>query len=128
MSKSKGNVVDPLELAGEYGTDALRLTGALTITPGNDSPLGVSKVVPQRNFCNKLWNVSRFILSQEAANGEVQAESPADHWIVSRLADRKKLLEQKIEQYRLNEASYELYHFIWDDLADWYIEASKSCF
>lgn len=126
MSKSKGNVLDPLELTSEYGTDALRLTAALTNTPGNDSPLGKDKVLPQRNFCNKLWNIARFIDGMEDSGEAPRPISSADHWICDRFNIRKVAIEDKMSTYRLNEAAYELYHFIWDDLADWYIEASKA--
>ncbi len=126
MSKSKGNVLDPLELTAEYGTDALRLTAALTNTPGNDSPLGSAKVLPQRNFCNKLWNIARFIDGMEDSSGSPAPQSSADHWICAKFNERKALIEDKMSTYRLNEASFHLYHFVWDDLADWYIEASKA--
>lgn len=125
MSKSKGNVLDPLELTAKYGTDALRLTAALTNTPGNDSPLSESKVEPQRNFCNKLWNIAKFA-EMTFDKEQPQDMSVADHWILSRLEETKTTIQEKFKTYRLNEAAYHVYHFIWDDLADWYIEASKT--
>jgi len=126
MSKSKGNVLDPLELTAKYGTDALRLTAALTNTPGNDSPLGEEKVIPQRNFCNKLWNIAKFVEMLDLNDEAVKLKTPADHWIVSRFDERVRTIHSKFKDYRLNEAAYELYHFVWDDLADWYVEASKT--
>ncbi|MEM6997287.1 MAG: valine--tRNA ligase [Patescibacteria group bacterium] len=126
MSKSKGNVLDPLKLTAKYGTDALRFTAALTNTPGNDSPLGENKVLPQRNFCNKLWNIARFIDGMEDGSEDPAPISSADHWICQQFNTRQAAIDKAMSTYRLNEAAYELYHYIWDDLADWYLEASKA--
>ncbi len=130
MSKSKGNVVNPLTISDVYGTDALRL-GLLTGTsPGNNQPFEESKVVGARNFCNKLWNIARyseglfgddFIISHNP-----KPASLADHWILAKLNNVINNINTNLDQYKVGEAYSYLYKFIWDELADWYIEASKS--
>lgn len=126
MSKSKGNVLDPLEMTAKYGTDALRMAGAITNTPGNDSPLSEANIMAQRNFCNKLWNVARFILDQSGSTKATPlVKSTADGWILQRLHEAESTITAKLDGYRINEAAYHAYHLLWDDFADWYIEASK---
>jgi len=130
MSKSKGNVLDPLAMTQKYGTDAVRMAGAISNTPGNDSPLGENKFAAYRNFCNKLWNVSRFCLDVigDTKISDLKNAKPqtlADEWILFRLSEAIKLITSKYESYRLNEAAFAVYHLLWDDFADWYIEASK---
>ena len=146
MSKSKGNVINPMLMSAKYGTDALRLAGSISNTPGTDSPMSESLVMGMRNFNNKLWNVARFVISQaggsEASATDVQKEteyslpstnysaevlpaSLADEWILERLNKVTSEITSKLEGYRLNEASNLMYHLLWDDFADWYIEASK---
>ncbi|HEU5268854.1 MAG TPA: valine--tRNA ligase, partial [Jatrophihabitans sp.] len=128
MSKSKGNSVDPLAWMDAYGTDALRFTFAWGANPGADVPVSEDNVAGARNFCNKLWNATRFALLNGAT---VEGELPAgltgpDAWIVSRLQ------EVIAEVDRLYEADYQfakiadlLYHFAWDEVCDWYLELAK---
>jgi valyl-tRNA synthetase len=128
MSKSKGNVINPLEMTDKYGTDALRLALTIGITPGNDGSLSESKVEGYRNFCNKLWNVARFILGQlpeDYSPTTPQLTSPADHWIMAKLNAAIADSTDAIENYRFSEAGQVPYSLLWDDFADWYIEASK---
>ena len=129
MSKSIGNVVDALQAIEQYGSDALRMGIIAGRVPGVNRGYDHRKVEDARNFCNKLWNVARYIegINSEAApSATVKPESAADHWILDKLQHLKQTLETDFEYYRFAEGYEELYHFIWDDLADWYIEASKS--
>ncbi len=128
MSKSKGNVINPLKMTEKYGTDALRLALTIGITPGNDGSLSEAKIEGYRNFNNKLWNVARFILGQ-LPEGYSPAtpglDSPADHWMAAKLETAVKDVTQAIEDYRFSEAGQLIYSLLWDDFADWYLEASK---
>lgn len=128
MSKSKGNVVNPMEAISEYGSDALRL--GLISSRSADQPQAYSsgKVVAARNFCNKLWNIARYIqsgLGDSYKYTDPEPNSAADHWVIERLNIAADTLENQIENYRFAEAAETLYHAVWDDVADWYIEASK---
>ena len=128
MSKSKGNVINPIDLLKDYGSDALRI-GVLTgQTPGSSQPFTESKLVGGRNFCNKLWNVARFIESKsdDFSVDSYQALTTADHWILSIYNNITDHYVNFMDGYRFFEAYELVYHFIWDDLADWYLEASKS--
>ena len=128
MSKSKGNVVNPMEAISEYGSDALRLGIVGARSAGQNQAFSLSKVVAGRNFCNKLWNVARFIedkLGEGYSPSEPQANTPADHWIIARLNASMKTIKDQLENYRFAEAAEVVYHSLWDDVADWYIEASK---
>lgn len=127
MSKSKGNAISPLEKTAEFGTDALRLALTIGITPGNDGSISDHKIAGYRNFCNKLWNVSRFILETVGEHSPASPEpvGSADHWIMARFADETIAITQAIESYRFSEAGERVYSLLWNDLADWYIEASK---
>lgn len=128
MSKSKGNVINPMEIVSEYGSDALRLGIVSSRSAAQSQAFSVSKVVAARNLCNKLWNVARYI---EANVGEVTPEinpepqSLADHWIIKRLNTATEKLEAQLSDYRFAEAAETVYHLIWDDVADWYVEVSK---
>lgn len=130
MSKSKGNVSNPMDVIGQYGSDALRLGMLTGQTAGNNQPYTDSKVVGGRNFANKLWNVARFIEGQ--VGGEVSGFqnsnplSPADHWILRNLASTSKMMGAALDKYELSSAYSLLYSFVWGDLADWYVEASKT--
>ena len=136
MSKTKGNVIDPLEAAGEYGTDALRFTLVTGSTPGQDMNLSMERVQSNRNFANKLWNTARFALYnlQDAGQFDVSeltqerfATMPlAERWIISRLSQLTREVTRHIEEYSFGEAGRILYSFIWAEFADWYIEASKT--
>jgi valyl-tRNA synthetase len=126
MSKSDPDtIIDPLEIIPKYGTDALRLALVSGVNAGQDQRLGVSKIVDNRNFANKLWNVARYIESAGESSGEAAPNSPADHWILNKLSILTGMIEEDLNNFRFSEAYQNLYHFIWDDLADWYIEASK---
>lgn len=127
MSKSLGNILDPLELIPKYGTDAVRLSLLIGNTPGQDTKLSEQKIEGYRNFTNKLWNISRFILMQmgdeaQAANG---AETLADRWILARLSEVSSSVTKKLETYQFSAAGEELRDFTWGDLADWYLEIAK---
>jgi valyl-tRNA synthetase len=129
MSKSRPeSIIDPLDVIPKYGTDALRMALIMGVTPGNDQSWGWSKIEANRNFCNKLWNIARY---SEGLNGEVGAsnlkpKTDADHWILSKLQRLANGTAEDIENLRFSEAYEKLYHFVWDDLADWYVEASKA--
>ncbi|HVE80544.1 MAG TPA: valine--tRNA ligase [Candidatus Dormibacteraeota bacterium] len=128
MSKSKGNVVDPLRMTEKYGTDALRLALTLGITPGNDGSLSERKIESYRNFCNKLWNVARFTLEKaddSVRPGKPEPKSLADWWILDKLTRETTDITAAIENYKFSEAGERIYSLLWNDLADWYIEASK---
>jgi valyl-tRNA synthetase len=139
MSKSKGNVVDPLVVIEDYGADALRFALLTGSTPGNDMKLSMQKVEAARNFANKLWNATRFVLgnlgdgysAQDTARAAAEwKRNPAelglpDRWILSR--HNRLILEvnRLIDQYQFGEAGRQLYEFLWGDFCDWYIEIAK---
>lgn len=128
MSKSKGNVINPIELVEEYGSDAMRLGLIASRTPGQNQAFSVDRVVAGRNFCNKLWNIARFIENKLGENyqpGQPEAKTLADHWIISELEAAKKAISRSLDNYRYAEASEAMYHAVWDSVADWYVEASK---
>lgn len=130
MSKSSPEtIIDPMEVIPEYGTDALRFALIQGTSAGNDQRLGRSKVVANRNFCNKLWNIARYIedvIGDEVRRRDAEPRSTADHWIVGQLAQAQEKINKDLDTYRFSEAYDTLYRFIWNDLADWYIEASKT--
>jgi valyl-tRNA synthetase len=130
MSKSKGNIVDPLKITAQYGTDALRLAGSISNTAGTDSPMAEKRVEAMRNFCNKLWNIARFVEDKVSEtvekNTTPKPTTAVDHWLLERLADACKDITTRLDGYQLNEATNTLYHLVWDDFADWYIEGSKN--
>ncbi|HNT29827.1 MAG TPA: valine--tRNA ligase [bacterium] len=135
MSKSKGNVVDPLEIIEEFGADALRLSFLLNVTPGNDIKFSQDKTVGYRNFCNKLWNATRFALfsKKNAFYEELHLLyfdesklSLPDRWILSRLNQVIAQATRLLDGYRFGEAGTLLYEFVWNDFCDWYLEMSKS--
>lgn len=128
LSKSKGNYEDPMEITAKYGTDALRMALSIGITAGNNGALYDEKVQGYRNFCNKLWNVARFILAKvpEGTNSEnARVLSPADNWIVGKINETIESVTKNIESYRYSEAGQEVYTLLWEDIADKYIEYSK---
>lgn len=128
MSKSKGNVINPMELVAEYGSDALRLGIVTGRSAGQSQAFSTSSVVAARNFCNKLWNIARFAEDKLGEIRELEAPIPqtlADHWIARELSASSKKVARQIEHYRFAEAAETLYHTIWDNVADWYVEASK---
>jgi valyl-tRNA synthetase len=132
MSKSKGNVIDPLEIMGEYGTDALRFTLASMASPGRDIKLSPQRIEGYRNFANKIWNASRFILIQEEETpsggpsaGPLSPTLLADRWILSRLQRVVGIVNGQLEEYRFDEAAHTLYQFFWHEFCDYYLEFSK---
>ncbi len=128
MSKSKGNVINPMDSIAEYGSDALRLGLIASRSPGQNQAFSTDRIVSGRNFCNKLWNIARFAEQKLGDNFVPKApvaKSLADHWIISELATATEQIGKAIDGYRLSEASETLYHAVWDSVADWYIEASK---
>ncbi len=129
MSKSSPEtIIDPLEVIPEYGTDALRFALIQGMSAGNDQRLGRSKIIANRNFCNKIWNVARYIegvVDEKSVNTELKPVSAADHWILSKLSEAQDNILEELNNFRFSEAHDKLYHFVWDDFADWYIEASK---
>ena len=129
MSKSLGNGIDPLEIIDQYGADALRLTLATGNSPGNDMRFSDEKVSASRNFANKLWNASRFIL-MNIGNDEIPCELPAelaleDKWVISLVNRLAKEVTDNLEKFELGVAIAKLYDFIWDVFCDWYIEIAK---
>lgn len=129
MSKSKGNVINPMEKVEQYGSDALRMGIISGETAGSNRPYDESKVIGARNFANKLWNIARFIQDikgEEAAISEPWPNSPADNWILTNLQHLTDRVSVDLDNYRFSEAYDKLYHFVWDDFADWYIESSKA--
>lgn len=131
MSKSKGNVINPQEMINEYGSDALRMGVIAARSPGLQQAFSASKVLAGRNFCNKLWNIARYIEGRVGENYKPAgkkapaAQTIADHWVRQRLSNASQELSELLESHRFAEASELVYHTIWDDVADWYIEASK---
>ncbi len=124
MSKSIGNVIDPLDIIPEYGTDAIRLSLVIGTTPGNDSRIGSEKISTFRNFTNKLWNIGRYVMQAEQADQETPLTA-ADHWIAHKLDTTAKQVTKLIESYQFSLAGETLRDFTWNDFADWYIEAHK---
>jgi valyl-tRNA synthetase len=128
MSKSKGNVIDPLEVMAKYGTDALRFTLAAMASPGRDIKLSEQRIEGYRNFANKLWNASRFVfinLQERPIEKMVEPRSLADQWIGVRLQRCIKSVASNLEEYRFDEAANHLYQFIWHEYCDWYLELIK---
>ena len=128
MSKSKGNVINPMEAISQYGSDALRMGIIASRSAAQPQAFNTGKVVAARNFCNKLWNIARFIEAQVGDTQPVHVPVPqsmADHWIIRQLSQAGETMEQQLAQYRFAEAAETLYHTVWDDVADWYIEAAK---
>jgi valyl-tRNA synthetase len=129
MSKTLGNVIDPLVVMDEYGTDALRFTLLVGSTPGQDVNLSLEKVAANRNFVNKLWNATRFALGIIPTAPKHAVAEPhwtlADGWIWARTKQVLVNLERLFETHQYGEAGRQLYEFFWNDLADWYIEIAK---
>ncbi len=145
MSKSKGNVVDPLEIMSQYGTDALRFTLASMASPGRDIRLSEERIEGYRNFANKIWNAARFIqmnapevgghvsggdtdrwgVDGRAKHTAVRGTSPADRWIIGRLRRAAGEVNQKLTDFRFDEAATAAYQFVWHEFCDWYLELAK---
>ena len=128
MSKSKGNVIDPLHVMDQFGTDALRFTLASMASPGRDIKLAEERIEGYRNFANKIWNAARFCLMY--LDGPKFSKPPAElalpnRWVLSRLNHTIKVVTAELEAYRFDRASNALYHFIWHEFCDWYLELIK---
>ena len=128
MSKSLGNGVDPLEIIDQYGADALRFSLVMGVSPGNDMRFSTDKVESARNFANKIWNASRFVLmnmGDEAETLEGKTLCAADQWILTRLNDTIREVSTHFEDYDLGLAAQKIYDFAWSEFCDWYIELAK---
>jgi valyl-tRNA synthetase len=128
MSKSKGNVVNPQEAVKEFGSDALRMGLLANRSAGINQAFTTGTIVAGRNFSNKLWNIARFIedkLGDAHKKTTPQPQTIADYWIISRLNKASARIGTLLETHRYSEAFELMYHTIWDDVADWYIESSK---
>ncbi|MFZ5569246.1 MAG: valine--tRNA ligase [Thermodesulfobacteriota bacterium] len=128
MSKSKGNVIDPLEVIDKYGTDAFRFTLAAFAAMGRDIKLSEARVEGYRHFINKLWNAARFALMHIQSHQEVIPRtriSLADRWILSRLSRAATQTAEALDSYRFNDAAGAMYKFVWHEFCDWYLEAVK---
>jgi valyl-tRNA synthetase len=135
ISKTLGNVIDPLVLMDEFGTDALRFTMLVGSTPGNDTNVGPKKVEANRNFANKIWNVGRFVINAIAENRDQKLENSvqasvsnytlADSWIWARLQQLVRDVERLFQTFQYGEAGRQIYEFLWSDFADWYVEIAK---
>ena len=132
MSKSRGNVIDPLEFMDKYGADALRFTLARGANPGTDQALAEDWIGGSRNFATKLWNATRFAMMNGATvSGDLPAVdslNSIDKWILSRLSETISETTDLLEKYEYARACELMYHFAWDDLCDWYLELSKEAF
>ena len=129
MSKSKGNVIDPLELIDKYGADAMRFTLAAMAAMGRDIRLAESRVAGYRNFGTKLWNAARFLQMNEAARDAtfdpMAARGRLNRWIVSEATRTTRAVTEALDAYRFNDAAAAIYHFTWDVFCDWYLELIK---
>lgn len=130
MSKSRPeSIIDPLTVIPKYGTDALRMALIMGVSPGNDQNWGWGKIEANRNFCNKLWNIARYVegvVGESPDRGDASPQATADHWILSKLQRNQRQIHADLDNYRFSEAYERLYHFVWDEFADWYVEASKA--
>jgi len=129
MSKSLGNVINPIEVMDEYGSDALRMGIIAGRAPAVNRGYDQRKVEDARNFANKLWNVARYVEAQigdKRTVGVVKPKTDADHWLLDKLGKVIAGVAADLDGYGFAEAYERLYHFVWDDFADWYIEASKA--
>ncbi len=129
MSKSSGNGIDPIPMIAKFGTDAVRLSLIIGATPGNDLSLSETKIGGYRNFVNKLWNISRFILTSvdevKLITEAPEGKSMADRWILQRLHQTIETVTAMIEKKQFSLAAENLYSFTWSELADWYLEIAK---
>ena len=132
MSKTAGNVIDPLEVIDTYGTDAMRFTLLTGSTPGNDMNLSLDRIASNRNFCNKIWNATRFVVNNlgtafdsGAGTWNLSGLTMPDRWIISRLNRLTADVTRLIDDYNFGEAGRQLYDFFWSEYADWYIEIAK---
>jgi len=130
MSKSVGNVINPMPVLEQYGSDALRMGLIASRAPAVNRGYDSRKVEDARNFCNKLWNIARYIEDKVGGHhidaAQATAQTDADAWLLSKLQQSSDEIAFSLDNYRFAEAYDALYHFVWDDFADWYIEASKA--
>jgi valyl-tRNA synthetase len=127
MSKTRGNVIDPLEMVEKYGADTLRFTLAALAAQGRDIRLSEKIIEGYRHFANKVWNIARFVLTNAKTikmEGSV-AYRPEDRWILTKLSETIEVVDRELENYRFNEAAKAIYQFLWHEFADWYIEFTK---
>ncbi|WP_243294943.1 valine--tRNA ligase [Geothrix mesophila] len=128
MSKTKGNVIDPLEVMEEYGTDALRFALAIMAAPGTDIAMSPARLEASRNFCNKLWNASRFVQMNLGAEVTLATDpefGEAEFWMAGRLREELTSVTESIEAFRFHDAAERLYHLVYDDFCATYIELAK---
>ena len=133
MSKSFGNGIDPIDVIEEYGTDALRFTLMTSSTPGNNTNLSMNRIVGNRNFANKLWNASRFVIGQTGDDAGIAipelesltAETLADRWIISRAELLTAEVTRLMDEYQFGEAGRQIFEFFWTEYCDWYLEIAK---
>jgi valyl-tRNA synthetase len=127
MSKSKGNVIDPLEVMSQFGTDAFRFTLAALAAQGRDIKLAEDRIEGYRHFVNKIWNSARLVLMnlKEGGNGEAIEYSLADRWVLSRLHHVCREVGKALDEYRFNEGANLCYQFVWHEFCDWYLEMAK---
>ncbi|MBU1146592.1 class I tRNA ligase family protein, partial [Patescibacteria group bacterium] len=128
MSKSLGNIIDPLDMIEKYGTDAVRLSLVLGTSPGNDMKLSDEKIAGFRNFTNKLWNIGRYVIEKtkgENGNKKIVAKTLAERWIMSRLNNVIGEVTKHLDKFEFSQAGEKLRAFTWDEFADWYIEINK---
>jgi valyl-tRNA synthetase len=132
MSKTRGNVLDPLDLIEDYGADALRFTLAISAAPGRDIKIGKSKVEQYRNFLTKIWNAARFLMMQDGWSATtLDAFDPShttlslSHWILSKLSDTHHTVTQALNEFRFDVAAQALYHFVWGTYCDFFLEFMK---
>src|SRR5205823_7226965 len=128
MSKTRGNVIDPLEVTEKYGTDAVRMALLQGAAPGTDIVLTEDRMGSARAFANKIWNAARFLLMSQPTEQAAGAPGPQpieDRWIFSRLNTTAEQANRAIEQYRYHEFAQLLWHFFWHEFCDWYLELKK---
>ena len=130
MSKTKGNVIDPLVVTEKYGTDAVRFTLASMAAPGTDIALAEERMQGYSAFANKIWNAARFIFlnvgeAQPRAEGKIEGDAGVDRWIFSRLDGLAEELDRQLAEYRFDLAAAAVYRFFWDEFCDWYLELHK---
>ncbi|PPR41865.1 MAG: Valine--tRNA ligase [Alphaproteobacteria bacterium MarineAlpha5_Bin12] len=132
MSKSKGNIIDPLELLDKYGADTLRFTLTALLNPGRDVKLSEARVKGYRSFINKIWNASNYLLINKCYYNKNfkfnKIKSPLNQWLINELFETKTTIDEYMKKYLFHEVANELYQFIWHQYCDWYVELTKSTF
>ncbi len=130
MSKSRPeSIINPIDVINQYGADALRLSLIMGVSPGNDQVFSYDKVQSSRNFCNKLWNIARFVEGMNEGkeiSPDLKLLTDADYWIIKKISDAQTLMIKQLDKYQFSEAYDVLYRLVWNDYADWYVEFSKN--